>query len=134
MGMRGRLRATLLGSLAIGGLTLTGCTVKPPAYAMIGSKEGGIYGYADTVTPDGGRLVRVVLPATFATPQMAHDFWDRRALEICGHADYRKNIFAAYRPTLRYDHYGGRPGDFNLEGLLYCDGQTVTAADSAQPD
>lgn len=110
-----RALALVVGLAAAG--CLSACTLKPPPYAPIGDRMA--YGYSDFVVP-GGHSIRVVLPAYLQDPQMAYEFWDRRATELCGDQPYRKAIHTAIRPTVLYDHHGGRMGDYVLEGLAYC--------------
>ncbi|MBC7768586.1 MAG: hypothetical protein H7124_07345 [Phycisphaerales bacterium] len=94
---------------------LSGCmTIE---YAPMSEQHG--FGYRDTQNADGGYTIQVVLPE-HSSPTLAHEYWDRRAAEVCGHSDYRKNIFRAERPTVHYDSYGGRPGGYILEGYLDC--------------
>lgn len=74
------------------------------------------YGYAETKRPDGTYIVSVVHPDA----SLAMKFWDQRAAELCGSTNFVKNIYVASRPTVRYQYYGGMPGDANLEGMLTC--------------
>lgn len=106
-------------------LILTGC-VTPPAYGPIGHVENQ-YGYRDNANADGSHTILVVA----ATPPMAHEFWDRRAAEICGATVFHKNIFRAQRPTIQAQGYAVSAlnpvnytndvyGDFIMEGYLRC--------------
>lgn len=104
-------------------LTLSACA-GPLQYAAIDASAHRPYGYRESRTADGRYSLLVVVPAA-SHPDLAREFWERRARELCGHPDYRRNIFRADRPTVNYDYYGGRPGDFMLEGYLDC---TVHAA------
>ncbi len=74
------------------------------------------YGYLETPNPDGGYTLMVTLP------QGDHfAYWDERAAEICGHTNYRKNIFSA---QTQYYNTGQGLGLYLLapvRGYLYCD-------------
>jgi hypothetical protein len=73
---------------------------------------------------------------------MAHEFWDRRAAEICGSTTFDKNIFRAQRPIVQVSGYvsngygGGGSytqdayGDFIMEGYLRCEGEMSPEAAS----
>lgn len=104
-------------------LLLAGCAT-PIVYGPI--SETSAFGYRDTRNADGSYTVLVVA----ASAAMAHEFWDRRAHELCGE-DFTKNIFRAQIPVYSYTGYasngysGGaytedRYGAFNLEGYLHC--------------
>jgi hypothetical protein len=111
--------------LALAGLALAGC-VTPPVYGAINAENAG-YGYRDARNADGSYTVLAVAN----TPTLAHEFWDRRAHELCGGSNFRKNIFRAEIPVVLYSGYasngysGGsytehRYGAFFLEGYLHC--------------
>lgn len=117
--MRGTTAALLLAA----GLTLGGC-VTAPEYVRIDSATGKYWGYSDLRNADGGYTVRVVLPVG---PDLAYDFFNRRADELCEGKTARKSVHTAVRPTMLYDHYGGRPGHFVLEGVVYCDAPAAPA-------
>ncbi len=119
--MRGRTVVLL----AAAGLTLGGC-VTAPEYVRIDDATGTYWGYSDLRNGDGGYTVRVVLPVG---PDLAYDFFNRRADELCEGRTARKSVHTAVRPTMLYDHYGGRPGHFVLEGVVYC--QAPTTAEPA---
>lgn len=115
------------GALAAMGLALLGCAT-PITYGPIGG-DNGAFGYSDARNADGSYTVRVV---SSSAPQ-AHEFWDRRAAELCGGPNFRKNIFRAEIPVVSYtgyatgaNGYGGsytedRYGGFILEGYLHCE-------------
>lgn len=117
-------------------LGLVGC-VTPPTYGPIGHVENQ-YGYRDSQNADGSHTILVVA----ASPPMAHEFWDRRAAEICGSTTFDKNIFRAQRPIVQVSGYvsngygGGGSytqdayGDFIMEGYLRCEA-AATSADAA---
>lgn len=114
-------------------LALVGC-VTPPTYGPIGHVENQ-YGYRDSQNADGSHTILVVA----ASSPMAHEFWDRRAAEICGSATFDKNIFRAQRPIVQVSGYvsngygGGGSytqdayGDFIMEGYLRCEAPAPTA-------
>lgn len=104
------------GLVCVAGFCVSGC-LTDHGYAMIGGPEGAYYGYTDTPTADGGHTVRVLRP----DPDTAMAYWERRAQELCDGKVRRKIIHTALRPTVLYDHYGGRPGDFHVEGMVYCE-------------
>lgn len=104
-------------ALAAAGLTLGGC-MTAPEYVRIDDATGKHWGYTDLRNADGGHTVRVVLPVG---PDLAYDFFNRRADELCEGKAARKSVHTAVRPTMHYDRYGGMPGHFVLEGLVYCD-------------
>lgn len=108
---------------------LLGCAT-PVTYGPIGGKRQ--FGYTDTRNPDGSYTIRVIAP----TGELAHQFWDQRAAELCSGGTYRKNIFRAEVPIMR--QYGYAPSAYGgayaggsyaqdvrgapiLEGYLNCD-------------
>lgn len=125
--------------LAVAALALAGC-VTPPTYGPIGDVPNQ-YGYRDRQNPDGSHVILVVAGSA---PQ-AQEFWDRRATEICGSADFEKNIFRAQRPIITTTGdapnalnpaYGASYtpdsyGDFLMEGYLHCPSEAAPAADTA---
>ena len=90
--------------------------ISPPTYAPMGSKDSPLYGYAETQKDDQSYVLKTVYPAE----GMARNYWDQRAAELCDSHDYKKQIFNAIRPTIHYESYGGRAGNFVLEGFLTC--------------
>jgi hypothetical protein len=119
---------------AVCGLALLGCAT-PIAYGPIG--ETSQFGYSDMRNDvDSSYTVRVVA----ASAQQAHEFWDRRAAELCGGPNFRKNIFRAEIPVVSYtgyapgpNGYGGsysedRYGPLILEGYLHCEGEAQAPA------
>jgi hypothetical protein len=108
--------AVVLSGLALS--VLAGCADQA-AYQPIGGETKSSFGYKETRTGDGLYSLLVVVPAQ-GGPTLAYQYWDRRAAELCGNINYKKNIFRAERPTQMYDYYGGRPGEFVLEGFLDC--------------
>jgi hypothetical protein len=122
---------------AVIALALVGC-VTPPTYGPIGHVQNQ-YGYRDNVNADGSHRILVVA----ASAPMAHEFWDRRAAEICGSTTFEKNIFRAQRPIVQVSGYvsngygGGGSytqdayGDFMMEGYLRCTDAQASAADAA---
>lgn len=119
--------ARTAGLVALLGIGVSGC-LTDHGYVMIGGPEHAYYGYSDTPTVDGGHTVRVLRP----DPTTAMAYWDRRAEELCGGKVKRKIIHTAVRPTVHYDRYGGRPGDFNVEGMVYCESEAVPPATVAE--
>ena len=129
-----------LGAFAIAGLALAGCVT--PAYGPIGADPANPYGYDDRANADGSYTIRVVA----MTAAQAHEYWDRRATELCGGPNFRKNIFRAEIPVVTVSGYASGPngyggsytedryGSLILEGYLHCDqtGQPV-AAEQALP-
>ena len=107
-------------ALILVGSVVGGC-VGDPAYARIGSTESGVYGYSDVATTDGGHLVRVYLPSWISSAQLPRQYWDQRAQELCGGRIARQSINTARREMERYDQVGGRPGDYVMEGVVYCE-------------
>jgi hypothetical protein len=123
------LRNNLLGIC----VALAGCAT-PVVYGPIGTSA---FGYRDRQNPDGSHTILVVAPSA----TVAHQFWDQRAAELCGGAEYRKNIFRAeipvvtttgYAPNAYNPAYGASYtqqvyGALQLEGYLHC-----AAANSAE--
>jgi hypothetical protein len=99
-------------------IVCTGC-ITPVTYGPIGGENHATYGYTDRRSHDGHAILLVIVPA-YSNSATAHEFWDRRAREICESRDYTRNIFRAERATQLYDYYGGRPGDYFLEGYVIC--------------
>lgn len=122
-----------LASVAAGAcVALAGC-VAPFTYQEIG--PGAPFGYRSTANADGGYTILVVMPLYESELALAQQFWDRRAAEICGNANYRKIIFRAERANY-YDNYGAHPGNYYLEGYAYCDAsasEPAPTADSTAP-
>ena len=134
-----KTRATAGASaLAVVALGLVGC-VTPPTYGPIGHVQNQ-YGYRDNPNADGSHRILVVA----ASSPMAHEFWDRRAAEICGGTTFEKNIFRAQRPVVTTTGYASNAfnpaygasyqqdayGDFIMEGYLRCTDAQSPAADA----
>lgn len=127
-----------MGVLAIAGFALTSC-LGPLKYGPMAENNG--LGYRDRQNPDGSYTILVVANDS-ATAQQ---FWDRRAQELCGDANFHKNIFRAEVPVVMTSGYVANPyggggsytswahGAFYLEGYLHCDADHQTAASGAQP-
>jgi hypothetical protein len=125
-------------ALAASAGALAGCVT--PQYGPIGDKSP--YGYSDAHNADGSYTIRVVA----TTAAQAHDYWDRRAAELCGGPHFRKNIFRAEIPVVSYsgyatgaNGYGGaytedRYGDLVLEGYLHCETESADQAAERSPD
>lgn len=125
-------------ALAICGLTLLSCAT-PVTYGPIGATG---FGYSDARNADGSYTVRVVS----VSQAQAHEFWDRRATELCGGADYRKNIFRAEIPVVSYSGYASGPNGYGgsytedrygalvLEGYVHCATEAQTIEPGQQPD
>lgn len=124
---------------AVIALAVAGC-VTPPSYGPIGHVRNQ-YGYSDNPNADGSYRILVVA----ASAPMAHEFWDRRAAEICGSTTFEKNIFRAQRPIVTTTGYAPNAfnpaygatyqqdtyGDFIMEGYLRCtDAHASAAADA----
>lgn len=117
-----------------GALALPSC-VTPIVYGPISAESAG-YGYTDTQNADGSHTIRVVA----ANAGQAHEFWDRRAAELCDGPPARKSIYRAEIPVVTYtgyapgpNGYGGsysedRYGALIMEGLAHCE-----AASDAEP-
>ncbi len=90
------------------------------AYAPINVEEKVFYGFTDTLNPDGGYTIRVLLPQWTEDPQTAFEFWERRATELCGEAGYRKHLHTARRQMIHSPGYTPVAGDYVLEGYVYC--------------
>jgi hypothetical protein len=114
---------------------LGACTQASPAFGPISAESP--YGYVDRLNPDGRHTLLAVAPS----PALARSFWEQRAVELCGGADFKRNVFRAERPVVKsvgsasnvfnpaysssypYDSYG----NFFLEGYLTCAGPTPTS-------
>jgi hypothetical protein len=123
---------------------LAGCITAE--YGPIGAR-GSQFGYSDMRNADGSYTIRVV--AMHAA--QAHEYWDRRAGEICGSTTFRKNIFRADIPVITTSGYavnaynpayGGSYtqdvyGALVMEGYLHCEAEaeaaTAEAASAAAP-
>jgi len=106
------------------------------------SANGG-YGYSDARNADGSYTIRVV--AMHAA--QAHEFWDRRAAELCSGATYRKNIFRADIPIVTQTGYASNPynpayggsytqdayGPLIMEGYAHCEAPAAQAASEPAP-
>jgi len=99
-------------------LAFSGC-VTPLTYGPMGGEKHASYGYKDGKSEDGRVSILVVIPAG-PRAELAYEYWERRAKEVCGGEHYTKNIYRAVRATQLYDYYGGRPGDYYLEGYVTC--------------
>ncbi len=117
-----RRRFAVLTSLA-----LTACAT-PIVYGALAAGSG--FGYRDTPNTDGSHTILVVAPSS----AMAHEFWGRRAQELCNGPNFTKNLFRAEIPVVTASGYavnaynpayGGSYtvdvyGAFHLEGYLRC--------------
>lgn len=131
------LRKVQLVAAALAAATLTGCITAE--YGPLGEKSP--YGYSDMRNTDGSYTIRVVS----LNAQQAHEFWDRRAAEICGSTNFRKNIFRAEIPVITTTGYASNPynpgyggsytqdayGALVMEGYLHCEGETAVAAEDS---
>jgi hypothetical protein len=113
---------------------LAGCITAE--YGPIGANGG--FGYSDAHNADGSYTIRVV--AMHAA--QAHEFWDRRATDLCAGASYRKNIFRADIPVVSQTGYAANPynpgyggsytqdvyGPLILEGYAHCEPPTAQPA------
>jgi len=131
--------ATRASAFAVCALAVAGC-VTPPTYGPIGQFQNQ-YGYRDNANADGSHRILVVA----ASSPMAHEFWDRRAAEICGSTTFEKNIFRAQRPVVTTTGYAPNAfnpaygasyqqdtyGDFIMEGYVRCTDAQAPAADAA---
>lgn len=113
-------------------LSLTACVSHD--YARIDPATRTYFGYSDSQNPDGTHMIRVYLPATIPDPKLARQYWDRRAAEICGHSDYKGNIYAAIRQTFVNPGYSAQPGNYMMEGTLDCGSETTKAVPAAPAD
>lgn len=125
-------------ALMFSAIALVACAT-PVVYGPMAENNG--YGYSDLRNADGSHTIRVV--ATNA--QQAHEFWDRRAAEICGGTSYRKNIFRAHIPVVTQHGYATGPNGYGgsyaqdvygalvMEGYLHCQPTSAAEAQSAPP-
>jgi hypothetical protein len=135
------LFATARAIAVLAGLcTLAACITNE--YAPIGTK-GSPYGYTDLRNADGSYMIRVV--ALHAT--QAHEYWDRRAAELCGNTSYRKNIYRAEIPVVTTSGYASNPynpayggsytqdvyGALIMEGYLHCEAEAAQAEPASEP-
>lgn len=128
-----------IGAALLGGWALLGC-VTPIAYGPMSAESRG-FGYSDMRNADGSYTVRVVA----GSGAQAHEFWDRRAAELCGGANFRKNIFRAHIPVVTYTGYASGPYGYGgsytqdaygapiLEGYLHCEGDAETPTAASEP-
>lgn len=129
--MKARIDAVVLAAAA-----LAACVT--PEYGPIG--EAGPWGYSDMQNADGSHTIRVVAQ----TSQMAHEYWDRRAAELCGGTNFQKNIFRAEIPVVSQSGYVSGPngyggsytqdvyGSLVMEGYLRCN-ENAAPAEAAAP-
>lgn len=115
--------------LAGAGLLLGGC-MHQAAYARIDEAGKVPYGFTDTLNPDGGYTIRVLLPQWTEDPRTAFDFWERRAAELCGEAGYRKHLHTARRQMIHNPGYTPVAGDYILEGYAWCNAPAAAPAAS----
>jgi hypothetical protein len=127
--------------LAIMAVALAACAT-PPKYGPMADNHG--LGYRDTHNPDGSYTILVVA----YTAATAQEFWDRRAQELCGSADFHKNIFRAEVPVVRVSGYAtnaynpsygasyteDQHGNFYLEGYLRCDAEAPAQEQAREPN
>ncbi len=120
--------AARAGVLILAGLVLGAC-LGPLKYGPMAENNG--LGYRDRQNPDGSYTILVVA----RDDATAHQFWDRRAQELCGGANFHKNIFRADVPVVQQSGYATNPynptyggaytqdvrGSFYLEGYLRCE-------------
>lgn len=115
------------------GTSVLGACVSAPTYGPIGAPKSNGMGYKDTLNTDGSYTLLVVMSSDYG----AHQFWEKRATELCAGSEYSKNIFRAQRPVDNYTGYvsngysGGsytesRYGAFYLEGYLRCSNRAAS--------
>lgn len=110
-------------------LVLFGCaSTTTMDYKEVTAKEN--FGYSEKLQDDGSYILSIILPNSGAENKTPFKYWDRRAVELCGHDHYEKNIYKAMRPTqVTQGAYvyggvgmgGGSAGAFTLEGKLVCE-------------
>ena len=103
--------------LAVVAVLMAGCATTE--YGPVGGKPVAIYSYRE-IQDDTGRYTLTIIGSSAGKPQVVQTMWDRRARELCGNDQYRKNVYKAERPTETYSYYGGRPGGYVMEGYLEC--------------
>jgi hypothetical protein len=118
-----------------------GCATAP-VYGPLGAKS--MYGYRDRPNADGSHTILVV----GLSADQAREFWDRRAQELCGGSEYRKNLFRAQRSVVQASGYAANAynpaygasytydtyGAFELEGYLTCrDAAETPVAPASEP-
>lgn len=116
----------IMGGLAA--IILCGCASSTAMnYKASTAKEP--FGYAEKLQDDGTYILSVVLPGSGDTKTVPFEYWNRRAAELCGSDNYKKNIYKAARATnVRHAQYvyggvgfgGGSAGAFKVEGELTC--------------
>jgi hypothetical protein len=126
-----------IGAVVVAAAVLAGCAMTPE-YGPIG--QAGPWGYSDLQNPDGSYTVRVVA----LTSTMAHEYWDRRAAELCGGTNFQKNIFRAEIPVVTQTGYVTGPngyggsytqdayGSLIMEGYLHCGANAESTAAPAE--
>lgn len=126
--MSRRVKAGVAALMGVAGLSVGGC-FGTPDYGPVGL-NGSPYGYTDAAI-EGGRSIRVVLPASTKDPQLAYVYWNRRAQEICNGAVLRKQIHTAQQQVWDYTRMHGVIGDYVLEGYVWCGDVPAPAAPAA---
>lgn len=89
---------------AVGALALTACAT-PVVYGPMAANG---FGYSDMQNADGSYTIRTVT----LTSVQAHEFWDRRAAELCGGPNFTKNIFRAEIPVVTTTGYAAGPNGY----------------------
>jgi len=128
-----RSMTTRIGTALVAVSALAGCVTN--VYGPI--SERSQFGYADTRNADGSYTVRVVA----ASPVQAHEYWDRRAAELCGSTTFRKNIFRAEIPVVTTSGYAvnaynpayGSSYQQDVYGALIMEGYLHCEAAAAEP-
>jgi hypothetical protein len=106
--------ASRASSLLLIGLALVGCAGTPLVYGPI-KPEISHYGYRETANADGTFTLLVVAPGR----EIAREFWEKRASELCRGPNFTRNIFRA-EIQMVYANYNDTYGDAILEGYLRC--------------
>lgn len=91
-------------AFAVGALALTACAT-PVVYGPMAANG---FGYSDMQNADGSYTIRTVT----LTSAQAHEFWDRRAAELCGGPNFTKNIFRAEIPVVTTTGYAAGPNGY----------------------
>ena len=89
---------------ALGALVLSACAT-PVVYGPMAANG---FGYRDMQNADGSYTIRTVT----LTSAQAHEFWDRRAAELCGGPNFTKNIFRAEIPVVTTTGYAAGPNGY----------------------
>lgn len=78
------------------------------------------YGYADWPIDEQSFRILVIAKQAKDAGKQAYDIWMRRARDLCNGEIKTTKIFRSEVMNQYYGYNGARPGDYELEGHVFC--------------